>query len=43
VSEIVLGGRCYGRGVGRTKKAAEQAAAGEALAALEREHADRLP
>ncbi len=43
VSEIALGGRCYGRGLGRTKKAAEQAAAGEALAALEREHADRLP
>src|SRR5439155_24672433 len=43
VSGIALGGRCYGRGLGRTKKAAEQAAAGEALAALEREHTDRLP
>jgi len=42
VSEIALAGRCYGRGVGRTKKAAEQAAAREALAALEREHADQL-
>ena len=41
-SEIALGGRCYGRGVGHSKKAAEQAAAREALAALEREHADRL-
>ena len=38
VSEIAIAGRGYGRGVGRSKKTAEQAAAMEALAALEREH-----
>ena len=36
--QITIGGRPYGRGVGRTKKTAEQAAALEALAALAREH-----
>jgi ribonuclease III len=34
VSEIAIGGRTCGRGVGRSKKTAEQAAAMEALAAL---------
>jgi ribonuclease-3 len=34
VSELSVGGRPLGRGVGRSKKAAEQAAAREALAAL---------
>jgi len=34
VSEIAIGGRWFGRGVGRTKKTAEQAAAMQALAAL---------
>ncbi|HJQ85223.1 MAG TPA: ribonuclease III, partial [Candidatus Binatia bacterium] len=34
VSEITIGGRPCGRGVGRSKKTAEQAAAMEALAAL---------
>ncbi len=38
VSELTIGGRPYGRGVGRTKKLAEQAAAMAALAALAREH-----
>jgi ribonuclease-3 len=38
VFEIAIGGRSYGRGAGRTKKTAEQAAAMEALAALAREH-----
>ncbi|HLK12001.1 MAG TPA: ribonuclease III [Candidatus Binatia bacterium] len=38
VSELTIGGRPYGRGAGRTKKVAEQAAAMEALAALAREH-----
>lgn len=37
VSEIAIAGRPYGRGLGRSKKAAEQAAAMEALAALARE------
>jgi ribonuclease-3 len=37
VSEIAVGGRRLGRGVGRSKKTAEQAAAMEALAALARE------
>jgi ribonuclease III len=37
VAEIAINGRRYGRGVGRSKKTAEQAAAGEALAALARE------
>jgi ribonuclease-3 len=38
VSEIAIAGRKCGRGVGRSKKTAEQAAAMEALAALAREH-----
>jgi ribonuclease III len=38
VSEIAIGGRDYGRGVGSSKKTAEQAAAMRALAALAREH-----
>jgi ribonuclease-3 len=38
VSEIAIGGRPCGRGVGRSKKTAEQAAAMEALTALAREH-----
>jgi ribonuclease III len=37
VAEIAINGRRYGSGVGRSKKTAEQAAAGEALAALARE------
>jgi len=37
VSEIRIGGQTRGRGVGRSKKTAEQAAAMEALAALARE------
>ena len=36
VVELAVGGRVLGRGVGRSKKLAEQAAAMEALAALER-------
>jgi ribonuclease III len=38
VFAITIGGRPYGRGVGRTKKTAEQAAAMEALVTLAREH-----
>ena len=38
VSEIAVGGQTCGRGVGRSKKTAEQAAAMQALAALGREH-----
>ena len=38
VSEITIAGRTWGRGVGRSKKTAEQAAAMEALAGLAREH-----
>jgi ribonuclease-3 len=38
VSEITIGGRPCGRGVGRSKKTAEQAAAMEALEALARDH-----
>jgi ribonuclease-3 len=38
VSEIAIGGRTWGRGVGRSKKLAEQAAAMEALGTLAREH-----
>jgi len=38
VSEIAIAGRTCGRGVGRSKKTAEQAAAMQALAALTREH-----
>jgi ribonuclease-3 len=41
VSEIAIGGQRRGRGVGRSKKLAEQAAAMEALAALEREDPER--
>ncbi len=37
VSEIAIGGQTRGRGVGRSKKTAEQAAAMEALATLARE------
>ncbi|HEV7734941.1 MAG TPA: ribonuclease III [Candidatus Binatia bacterium] len=37
VSELAIGGQRYGRGVGHSKKTAEQAAAMEALATLERE------
>lgn len=40
VSEIVIDGRRCGRGVGRSKKIAEQAAAMEALAALARDPAE---
>lgn len=36
--ELRIGGRCYGRGIGRSKKAAEQLAAMQALATLRREH-----
>ncbi|MGH7896277.1 MAG: ribonuclease III [Candidatus Binatia bacterium] len=36
VVELSVGGRVHGRGVGRSKKLAEQAAAMEALAALDR-------
>jgi ribonuclease III len=43
VSEIVIAGRTRGRGVGRSKKTAEQAAAMEALAALAREHPGEVP
>ena len=39
VLEIAVAGRTCGRGVGRSKKTAEQAAAMEALEALAREHA----
>jgi ribonuclease-3 len=42
VSEIAIGGRTCGRGVGRSKKTAEQAAAMEALATLAREHPDAV-
>jgi ribonuclease-3 len=42
VSEIAIGGRWFGRGVGRSKKTAEQAAAMEALAALAREHPEAV-
>lgn len=38
VSEILIGGVTRGRGIGRSKKTAEQAAAMEALAHLAREH-----
>jgi ribonuclease-3 len=38
VSELTIGGRVWGRGAGRTKKAAEQGAAMEALTALRRAH-----
>ena len=42
VSEIAIGGRWFGRGVGRTKKTAEQAAAMQALAALARGHTENF-
>jgi ribonuclease-3 len=42
VSEIVIAGRACGRGLGRSKKTAEQAAAMQALAALGREHPEAL-
>ena len=38
VSQIVVGGKVYGKGVGRSKKVAEQAAAMEALQRLEATH-----
>ncbi len=41
VSEIAIGGRWFGRGVGRTKKTAEQAAAMQALAALTHQHTEK--
>jgi ribonuclease III len=40
VAEIRIGGRLYGRGEGKSKKAAEQRAALEALETLERELAE---
>jgi ribonuclease-3 len=42
VSEIAIAGRWFGRGVGRTKKTAEQAAAMQALAALTHQHTEKL-
>jgi ribonuclease-3 len=42
VSELSISGRPYGRGVGHSKKAAEQAAAMEALDALARLHPERM-
>jgi ribonuclease-3 len=42
VSEIAIGGRWFGRGVGRSKKMAEQAAAMQALAALARQHPEAV-
>ena len=42
VSEIAIGGRLFGRGVGRSKKTAEQAAAMQALAALARGHTENF-
>ena len=42
VSELRVAGRCYGRGIGHSKKTAEQAAAMTALAELERADSDRL-
>ena len=42
VSEIAIAGRACGRGIGRSKKTAEQAAAMEALAALGREHPEAV-
>jgi len=40
VVELAIGGRVHGRGVGRSKKLAEQAAAMEALASLDRTEGD---
>ena len=42
VSEITIAGRACGRGLGRSKKTAEQAAAMEAFAALAREHPEAV-
>lgn len=42
VSEIVIAGHACGRGLGRSKKTAEQAAAMQALTALGREHPEAL-
>jgi len=42
VSELSVAGRRYGRGVGHSKKTAEQAAAMTALAELERAQSDRV-
>ena len=42
VSELSVAGRCYGRGVGHSKKTAEQAAAMTALSELERADSDRV-
>jgi ribonuclease-3 len=42
VSEITVGGRNFGRGVGRSKKTAEQAAAMTALETLGREHPEAV-
>jgi ribonuclease-3 len=41
VSELTVGDRVHTRGVGKTKKLAEQEAAMRALAALAREHSER--
>jgi ribonuclease-3 len=41
VSELTVGNRVHTRGVGKTKKLAEQEAAMRALAALAREHPER--
>ena len=41
VSELTVGNRVHTRGVGKTKKLAEQEAAMRALAALAREHSER--
>jgi ribonuclease III len=42
VSEIAIGGQWFGRGVGRSKKTAEQAAAMQALAALARQYSENV-
>lgn len=42
VSEIVIAGRACGRGLGRSKKTAEQAAAMQALTVLGHEHPEAL-
>lgn len=43
VSELTIGGRACGRGAGRSKKLAEQAAAMQALGLLAREHPGEVP
>jgi len=43
VSEIAIAGERLGRGVGRSKKTAEQAAAMEALATLAHQHPEAVP